>query len=70
MRLTLRAARINCGMKQKEVADLLGVNVATVSSWETGKTNPSLDNFRRMCGYYHVPEDWIKIGGEEDDESL
>lgn len=61
MQITLRAARVNAGLGQSFVAYKLGVNVATVSSWETGKTKPSLDNFRKMCELYGCPEDMIKI---------
>lgn len=61
MQITLRAARVNAGLGQSFVAYKLGVNVATVSSWETGKTKPSLDNFRKLCELYGCPEDMIKI---------
>lgn len=61
MQITLRAARVNAGLGQSFVAYKLGVNAATVSSWETGKTKPSLDNFRKMCELYGCPEDMIKI---------
>lgn len=61
MQITLRAARVNAGLGQSFVAYKLGVNVATVSSWETGKTKPSLNNFRKLCELYGCPEDMIKI---------
>lgn len=61
MKITLKAARVNAGLDQSEVAKKLGVNIATVSSWETGKTNPSLENFRKLCELYKWPEEFIKI---------
>lgn len=61
MKITLKAARVNVGLDQSEVAKKLGVNIATVSSWETGKTNPSLENFRKLCELYKWPEEFIKI---------
>lgn len=60
-KITLKSARINAGLKQTDVSNHLGVNVATVSSWETGKTNPSLANFRKMCELYNCPEDMIRL---------
>lgn len=33
-------ARENAGLSQHEVARRLGINQATVSLWETGKTTP------------------------------
>lgn len=56
MKITLRAARVNVGLDQSDVARELGVNIATVSSWETGKTRPSLNNFKRLCQLYGWPE--------------
>lgn len=58
--ITLRAARINAGLDQSDVADELGVNIATVSSWETGKTRPSLDNLEKMCRLYRWPMERIR----------
>lgn len=61
MKITLKAARVNSGFDQSEVASKLGVNITTVSSWETGKTKPSLENFRKLCELYKWPEDCIKF---------
>lgn len=61
MKITLRAARVNAGLDQADVARELGVNIATVSSWETGKTQPSLENFHKLCQLYHWPEDQIRM---------
>ena len=37
MSITLKAARVNAGLTQKQFADALGVSKLTVSEWETGK---------------------------------
>lgn len=60
-RITLKAARINAGLDQSDVARELNVNITTVSSWETGKTQPSLENFKRLCELYRWPENGIRI---------
>lgn len=60
MNITLRAARVNAGLDQADVARELGVNIATVSSWETGKTRPSLDNLEKLCRLYNCPMDHIR----------
>lgn len=60
-KITLKAARINAGLDQSDVARELNVNITTVSSWETGKTQPSLENFKRLCELYRWPENGIKI---------
>lgn len=60
-KITLKAARINAGLDQSDVARELNVNITTVSSWETGKTQPSLENFKRLCELYRWPENGIRI---------
>lgn len=60
-KINLRAARVNAELEQSDVARELGINICTVSSWETGKTRPSLENFRKMCRLYGCPEDMIRI---------
>lgn len=59
--ITLKAARINANLKQQEVANHLSVNIATVSSWETGKNMPSLKNFRKLCDLYNCALEEIKF---------
>ena len=60
-KITLKAAGINAGLDQSDVARELNVNITTVSSWETGKTQPSLENFTRLCELYRWPENGIRI---------
>lgn len=49
MRVTLKAARINKGLTQEDVAKELNVTKKTVGSWEMGKTMPKLDKIERLC---------------------
>ena len=39
--MTLKAARVNKELTQKKAADLIGVNVSTLSKWEKGKSYPT-----------------------------
>lgn len=41
---TIRAGRVARQLTQVQVATALGVTQATVSAWETGAAQPSLDN--------------------------
>ena len=43
MKLTLKAARVNKGLTQEDVAKALNVTKKTVGSWEMGKTMPKID---------------------------
>lgn len=54
MTMTLKAARVNAGLTQKQVAEHIGVNKGTVCSWETGKTDPSIATFAKLCDLYGV----------------
>lgn len=42
MKFTLRALRVNQGLKLEEASKLIGVAITTLSKWENGKTSPGL----------------------------
>lgn len=60
MSMTLRAARINRGLKQSEVAVKLKVDRKTISSWEQGKTMPRIDKINALCELLDVAYDDIR----------
>ncbi len=39
--MTLKAARVNKGLTQKEAAKLIGISPSALAKWENGKTCPS-----------------------------
>ena len=47
--LHLRAARERLGLRQAELAAELGVSQATVSHWETGRSEPSLGRLLELA---------------------
>jgi DNA-binding XRE family transcriptional regulator len=49
MKVTLKAARINKGLTQEDVAKALNVTKKTVGSWEMGKTMPKIDKIENLC---------------------
>ena len=55
----LKAARERAGLTQKEVADLLGIDTATISRWERGASPLSEGKLARLREIYggngHVP---------------
>ena len=55
MKLSLKAARVNADLTQKQVAEKLGKNPMTIASWEKGETSPSIKNLYRLCKLYRVP---------------
>lgn len=54
MKLTLKAARVNQDLTQKEAAKLIGVVADTVSNWEAGKTYPGLEQLSRIEEVYKI----------------
>lgn len=57
MRITLRAARMNVNLTQKDAAEKIGVTVDTVGNWERGKSYPDAIQIRRIEEAYHVHYD-------------
>ena len=44
-------------MTQAELAILLGVTVMTISNYERGEREPSIENLKRMSEIFGVPVD-------------
>lgn len=59
--ITLKAARVNAGLTQTDVAAILGVAVSTVRNWENGTTFPKQPAIEKMCELYGVSYDNIKF---------
>lgn len=55
----LSAMRDETGDKQKTVADAIGVNVMTLSGYETGKSEPNFETIVRLADYYKVSLDYL-----------
>lgn len=47
--MTLKAARVDAGLTQADIAEKMGVSVGAVSLWESGKTKLSAEQFSRFC---------------------
>lgn len=57
--MTLKAARVNKELTQKKAADLIGVNVSTLSKWEKGKSYPTNKRIPKILEVYEVSYDEI-----------
>lgn len=58
-KITLKAARVNAGLTQGEVAEMLDVAKSTIRNWEKGTTLPKLPQFVELCRIYNVSFDNI-----------
>lgn len=50
--LTLAALRVNSKLRQKKVAEKIGVTVATLQNWESGKTVPNILQAQKLADMY------------------
>jgi transcriptional regulator with XRE-family HTH domain len=57
LKISLKAARINAGLSQKEAAKLLKVSNKTLHSWENGSTYPSAKHIDAICELYKMTYD-------------
>ena len=53
--ISMKAARINAGLSQAQVADKIGVSRVTITHWESGKFVPRADQFYKFCEVCNVP---------------
>ena len=60
-KMTLKAARGNVGLSQKDAAKKLGVNNTTLWCWEQGTTFPAADKIKDICNLYGVEYDDINF---------
>ena len=59
--ISLKAARVNADLTQKELADKLNVSVDTVLNWESGKTEPKHSQLKQISELSGIPMDFIFV---------
>lgn len=66
IKITLRAARVNAGLRLVEAAELFGINKDTLSKYEKDSTNVPRSFFVQIENIYGVPLNNIFFGQESD----
>ena len=61
-KISLKAARVNAGLTQVEVAEKIGKIKQTIGKWESGKTQPKANELAALCDLYQVPMSCIILG--------
>ena len=61
-KITIKAARVNKGLKQTEAAALLHVDRRSLQHYESGKIIPKWSVVKRMEELYGVPADYLIFG--------
>lgn len=59
--VTLKAARVNADLTQKELAERLNVTVDTVINWESGKSEPRMGQLKQISELSGIPMDFIFV---------
>lgn len=49
MAISLKAARVNAELTQKQLAEKLGVSEFTIMNWESGRSEPKYSQFKKIC---------------------
>lgn len=58
-KISLKAARVNADLTQREAAKALGIDVSTLQNYETGKTVPDWEMVKKIESLYSFPADYI-----------
>ena len=65
MKDRLKAVREELGLKQRELAERLGVSTGRVGSWECGLAAPGKTRLYQLCNEFHVSQTWLETGEGE-----
>jgi len=57
--IRLKALRVRLGLTQRRLAETLGVAHNTLSSWESGGTEPDIGNIVRLAQFFGVTIDYL-----------
>lgn len=60
MEMTIKAARVNAGLTQRQAAVALGIGKSTLSNYEKYVTFPDILTAKKMADLYGVSVDRIK----------
>lgn len=60
-KITLRAARVNAGLSQNQLAEKIGVAPKTVQRWESGKSEIKPIYLYALCGATGMTPDDLQL---------
>ena len=55
----LTKARKEAGYKQIEVAEATEIPRSTIANYETGRTEPDIENLGKLADFYEISLDWL-----------
>ena len=57
--IRLKELRLEKEMTQKKLAKELETSDDSIYSWETGRSQPSIEMIRAICKYFNVSSDYV-----------
>jgi transcriptional regulator with XRE-family HTH domain len=66
----IRQIRKKVSGKQRPFAELFGVSVASVSSWENDEYRPDLETLAKIASLGHVTLDWLITGKNHPENDI
>jgi transcriptional regulator with XRE-family HTH domain len=66
----LKNLRLAKGLTLQQVGDVLGISKVSVSTWESGKTNPDRKRLEKLVELYGTSANYLITGIEEDSSNL
>lgn len=67
---SLRAFRNSKGLGQADIAAIAGTSIPTVSEWEKGKSNPTLERFITIAQELNVSLDTLAFFDKESSDNF
>lgn len=61
-KITVKAARVNAGLTQEELANKMGVHRSTISSWETNPSTMQIKDAELLCKILNISISKIFFG--------
>lgn len=61
----IKGLRIDAGLSQKELSDVINIERTTLAGYETGRRMPDAEMLCRIADYFHVSVDFL-LGHEGD----
>lgn len=55
----LKKARENTGFTQREITKETGIPQSTIANYETGRTQPDIENLGILIDFYGVDANWV-----------
>ena len=65
MKDRLKQFRKARGLKQRDIAEKLGVDVSNVGGWESGRNTIPKTRIYQLCNEYDVNQTWLETGEGE-----